>query len=113
PAVNGDYRFPASIYRAELVFHWKSLGAKSANARLHDSHSWAVPGDSKYTFLMPAAVSESLNCFTRGPSREPVDENNTFTFALNAAGSAKAPPQLVFASNGPPKEPQFPLRPPR
>ena len=25
----------------------KSLGAKSAKARRHDNHSWAVPGDSK------------------------------------------------------------------
>ena len=38
----------------ENVVHWNSLGAKSAKARRHESHSCAVSGDSKYTFLIPA-----------------------------------------------------------
>src|SRR5690242_18808352 len=91
----------------------KSLGAKSARARRQDNHSWAVPGDSKYTLWMPACVSSSLNSFTRGPSAEPVDRNRSLTLLLKAAGSANAPPQLVFGSKVPPKLAQLPLKPPK
>src|SRR5580698_1770626 len=48
---------------------------------------------------MPAAVNASLNCFTRGPSTEPVERNKTLTLLLNEAVSAKAPPQTVFISS--------------
>ena len=44
----------AAVQILDNVVHWNSLGAKSAKARRHESHSCAVSGDSKYTFLIPA-----------------------------------------------------------
>src|ERR1035438_5277722 len=62
---------------------------------------------------MPDLVSESLNVFVPGPSTDPIPRNNTLTSLLNAAGSAKAPPQVVLGSKVPPLPPQLPLNPPR
>src|SRR5580692_3650495 len=61
---------------------------------------------------MPAWVNWSLKFLVPGPSAEPIPRNNTFTFLLNAAVSANAPLQLVFASNAPPHPSQLPLNPP-
>lgn len=57
-----------------------SRGAKSFRQRRQVSHSWAVPADSKYTFLIPAFVRASLKFFVPGPSAVPIPRKRTLTF---------------------------------
>src|SRR5664279_2180907 len=44
-----------------VMFYLKSLGAKSLRSLRHVSHSWAVPGDEKNTYLMSAFSSMVRN----------------------------------------------------
>src|SRR3954451_18657657 len=65
---------------------------------------------------MPACVSASLNALVPGPSTDPTLMNITLILLLKAAGSAKAPLQMVFMSGVPPPRPnppQLPLNPAR